>query len=77
MKYKMKHAYVIILGILSYLFATDIYTPSMPEIALHIETVWVAMDLLAHIDSRPDPLVELIPNWLGLELNEAFLSQMV
>jgi DHA1 family bicyclomycin/chloramphenicol resistance-like MFS transporter len=29
----MKHAYVIMLGILSYLFATDIYTPSMPEIA--------------------------------------------
>jgi DHA1 family bicyclomycin/chloramphenicol resistance-like MFS transporter len=34
----MRHAYVIALGILSYLVATDIYTPSMPDIARDFNT---------------------------------------
>lgn len=33
----MKHAFVIILIIMSYLLSTDIYTPSMPEIARYFE----------------------------------------
>jgi DHA1 family bicyclomycin/chloramphenicol resistance-like MFS transporter len=31
---EVKHAYIVMLGMLSYFLATDIYTPSMPEIAL-------------------------------------------
>jgi MFS transporter, DHA1 family, multidrug resistance protein len=31
----MKHVYVVLLAILSYLISTDVYTPSMPEIARH------------------------------------------
>jgi 8-oxo-dGTP diphosphatase len=55
---------------------TDPHVPLM-QLEQHIETAWVAMDQLADIDVRPEPLVELIPKWLGSDLNDAYQSKMV
>ncbi len=43
----------------------------------HIELVWMPLDKLDTIDFRPEPLSELIPQWLNNDENNVFKSQMI
>lgn len=42
----------------------------------HIELIWMPLREIAHIDFRPEPLKTLLPQWLNVDMNNAFWSAM-
>ena len=53
--------------------------PQQPlkQLEENIETHWIALDQLGSIDLRPEPLKQLIPKWMNLNLNDAMASLMI
>ncbi len=49
---------------------------ALEQFEKHIKVLWIPIDKLEEIDLRPDPLKNLIPKWLNLNLNPAFESKM-
>lgn len=49
----------------------------VPQLEAHIELLWIPLHELSEIDFRAEPLRELIPQWLNLDINNAFRSVML
>lgn len=66
----------------SFIFEAQAENPMNPQQPLkqleeNIETHWIALDQLGSIDLRPEPLKQLIPEWMNLNLNDAMASLMI
>ncbi len=48
----------------------------IPQLETHIELVWKPLNQLSAIDFRPEPLKELMPQWLNAASSDVFRSVM-
>lgn len=49
----------------------------IPRLEDHIELIWMPLHQLSKIDFRPEPLRELVPEWLKTPVSNAFRSAMI